>query len=246
MNKNNWNLLSNITFKTQNYHRNFDLINVNENFITEYDGTISEVRLNKRKPPRPVGKYGFSIWNIGLGEKFAVDFNLLIKDHAFEDTYHELINIIKKNEININKYNKIVLIHTLILNKDYRKQGITEEFIEMMYRNFYAKDVAIIMLVKPFQDNSIDADFYLNHKRIIIKDSLSNENNINISAFEYYSLNELLEKNDVELNEYKLFNVANRCGFQRINDSYLFIFKPKKIENRISKKQNWLQQTDNE
>nr|MDA3780963.1 hypothetical protein [Bacteroidales bacterium] len=85
MNKNNWNLLTNITFKTHNYHRNFDLININENFITEYDGTISEIRLNERIPPRPVGEYGFSIWNIGLGKKFTIDFNKLIQDHAFED-----------------------------------------------------------------------------------------------------------------------------------------------------------------
>jgi len=89
-----WNLWNNITFKTQAYRKNFDVINRNENFITEYDGMISEIRVNKRKPPRLVGEYGFSVWNIGLGKRFAVDFNKLIKEHAFENTYGELIKII--------------------------------------------------------------------------------------------------------------------------------------------------------
>lgn len=246
MNKNNWDLLSNITFKTQNYHRNFDLINLNENFITEYDGTISEIRLNKRIPPRPIGEYGFSIWNIGLGEKFSVDFNELIKHHIFEDTYSELINVIEKKKIDIKKYKKIVLIHTLVLNKKFRKQGVTEEFIEMIYRLFYSEDIAIIMLVKPFQNNSTDAEFYLNHKKIIIRDSLNEIDDFTVSAQEYYSLNELIEKDDVELNEYKLFTVANKCGFKRINESYLFIFEPEKILKRISEKQNMSQIFDNE
>ncbi|MDA3781071.1 MAG: hypothetical protein PF487_12740, partial [Bacteroidales bacterium] len=133
-----------------------------------------------------------------------------------------------------------------VLNKNFRKQGITEEFIEMMYRNFYSEDIAIIMLVKPFQDNTIDADFYLNHKQIIIRDSLNEIEDYTISALDYYSLNELTEKKDIELNEYKLFTVANRCGFQRINDSYLFLFEPKKILKRISEKQKYIQESDNE
>lgn len=246
MNKNDWDLLSNITFKTYNYHRNFDLINLNENFITEYDGSISEIRINKRIPPRPVGEYGFSVWNIGLGKKFSVDFKKLIKDHEHEDTYAELIKVVKKKEIDIKKYKKIVLIHTLVLNKKFRKKGVTDEFIEMMYRIFYSEDTAIIMLVKPFQDNLTDAEFYLQHKKVIIRDSLNEIDDFSISAKDYYSLDELMKNDDVELNEYKLFAVANRCGFRRINDSYLFLFEPEKILNRISEKQKIGQIIDNE
>lgn len=246
MNRKNWNLWSNITFKTQSYRKNFDLINLNENFITEYDGTISEIRLDKRQPPRPIGEYGFSIWNIGLGEKFAVDFNKLIKDHAFEDTYNELVNIIRKEEININDYKKIVLIHTLVLNKNFRKRGVTEEFVEMIYRDYYADDIAVIILVKPFQDNLTDAEYYLNHKKVIIRNSLNSKDDITIPATEYYSLDELIEKNDVEMNEYKLFAIAHRCGFQRINESYLFLFSPEKINERLSDKQIYSQQVETE
>jgi hypothetical protein len=236
-----WNLWNNITFKTQGYRKNFDMINDNENFITEYDGNISEIRMSKRKPPRPVGEYGFSVWNIGLGKRFTVDFHKLIKEHAFEDSYGELIDVIEKKKIDIENYKKIVLIHTFILNKDYRKHGITEEFIEMLYRDFYCEDVAIIMLVKPFQDNPIDADFYFNHKMIVIRETLYSPDAINIPATEYYSLNELIEKKDKELNEYKLFAVANKCGFERINESHLFLFSPEKIVERMLEKQRFLQ-----
>jgi len=241
-----WNLWSNITFKTQGYRKNFDLINVNENFITEHDGIISEIRIEKRKPPRQVGEYGFSVWNIGLGKRFAVDFHKLIKEHALEDTYSELVSVIKKKEINVKDYRKIVLVHTFILNKDYRKRGITEEFIEMLYRDFYCDNVAIIMLIKPFQDNPIDADFYFNRKYVLVRESLDFSDAINIPATEYYSLNELTKKKDTELNEYKLFGVANKCGFKRINESHLFLFSPEKIEKRMLEKQKFSQRVETE
>jgi len=246
MERKDLNLWSNITFKTQSYRKNFDIINTNENFITEYDGIISEIRLEQHKPPRPVGEYGFSVWNIELGGKFNVNFNKLINEHAFEDTYDELVDIIKKKEININDYKKIVLVHTFIINKNYRKRGITEEFIEMLYRDFYCENVAIIMLVKPFQNNLIDADFYFNHKNITVKETLNINNDINISATEYYSLNELIQKTDTEINEYKLFNVVSKCGFNRINESHLFLFTPEKIEMRMLKKQQFSQRPENE
>jgi len=245
MKKQDWNLWSNITFKTQGYRKNFDILNVNENFITEYDGTISEIRIKQRKPPRPVGEYGFSVWNIGLGKRFAVDFNKLIKEHAFEVSYNELMRVIKKGEINVKDYKKIILVHTFILNKDYRKRGITEEFVEMLYRDFYGEDVAIIMLVKPFQDNPIDADFFFNHKYVILKEEVKVSGET-IPATEYYSLNELTEKTDTEINEYKLFAVAQRCGLQRINESYLFIFTPEKIEARMTEKQLFSQTIETE
>lgn len=241
MNIKDWKLWNDITFKTQGYRKNFDMINTNDNFITEYDGIISEISLSKPKPPRPIGEYGFSVWNVELGKKFAVNFNHLIKEHSFEDTYGELLNVIKKKEINIRDYKKIILIHTYILHKDYRKRGITEEFIEMLYRDFYSENVAIMMLVKPFQDNPIDADFYFNRKSVSFRETNDFSEIINISATEYYSLNELIEKKDTEYNEYKLFAVANKCGFNRINESYLFIFSPEKIESRLQKKQKHLQ-----
>jgi len=245
MKRRDWNLWNNITFKTKGYRKNFDIVNTNEKFITEYDGTVSEIRLEERKPPRPIGEYGFSVWNIGLGKKFGVDFNKLIKEHELEDTYRELIRVIMKKEIDVSDYKKIVLVHTFILNKDYRKRGITEEFIEMLYQDFYSDDIAIIMLVKPFQDNLIDSDFYFNRKYVLVREAL-NDKGIAVPATEYYSLNELREKNDTEINEYKLFAVAHKCGFQRINESYLFLFSPQKIEKRWKEKEKFSQRVETE
>jgi len=246
MNRLDWNLWSNITFKTQGYRKNFDMVNFNENFITEYDGTISEIRFKKRKPPRPVGEYGFSVWNIAMGKSFAVNFHKLIKEHAFEDTYRELIDVIKKEKISIKDYKKIVLVHTLVLKKEYRKRGITEEFTEMLYRDFYCEDVAIIVLVKPFQDNPIDADFFNNRKMVLVRESLNQSEVVGVPATKYYSLDELVVNKDTELNEYKLFSVANRCGFERINESHLFLFSPEKIAKRMTEKQVYSQHTETE
>ena len=104
MNKTNSTLWNNLTFKTQNYRKNYDIINLNERFITECDGTISQLRLDERKPPRTVGEYGFSVWNIESGKQFNVNFDNLFREHAFEDTYGELIDVIRMNKININDY----------------------------------------------------------------------------------------------------------------------------------------------
>lgn len=241
--KKDWNLWNNITFKTQGYRKNFDIINTNENYITEYEGTISELRIDKRKPPRPVGEYSFSVWNIELGEKFYVDFNKLIKQHAVDDLYNELVDMIKKDKININKYKRIVLVQTLVLSKEYRKRGVTEEFVEMLYRDFYCDDVAVIMLVKPYQDNLLNTE-YFRYKKVLVKETLKPADAIGVLATEYYSLNELLSKNDTEFNEYKLFAVANKCGFQRLNDSHLFLLSPEKIEERMVEKQEYSQQVE--
>jgi hypothetical protein len=236
MNRNDINLWSNLTFKTLGYRRNFDLVSLNENIITLYDGMVSEIRLSERKPPRPVGEYGFSVWNIDLAHKLGVDLERLIKAHDIENVYSEFYNVIKENVIDVHDYKKIVFVHSFVLNKNYRKHGITEEFVEMLYRDFYCDNTAIIMLVKPFQDNPIDADYYFNRKKVKTKESLNEIEDQVVSATEYYSLNELLKKDDRELNEYKLFTVANKCGFSRIDESYLFIFSPEKTLKRLQEK----------
>lgn len=234
-----WKLWDNITFKTHGYRKNFDLVENNESFITEYDGEISEIRIKKRKPPIMIGEYGISVWNIELGNKFGTDFYELLKKYMLEDTYEELLNLVEKNEFNLNKYKKIVLVHTIILRKEYRKRGITEELTEMLYRDFYSDDVVVLMLVKPFQDNTIDADYYLNRKEVLVRESIKPSIQTKVSGAEYYSLGEFIEKDDAEMNEYKLFAVANRCGFQRINESFLFIFTPEKIIKRMLMKQKY-------
>jgi hypothetical protein len=245
MNRQDLKLWNNITFKTQGYRKNFDLINTNEKFITEYEGSIAELRMEERKPPRPVGEYRFSVWNIELGEKFDVDFEELVKRHSADDLYNELIDMIRKYEFSIRKHKKIVLVHSLVLNKDYRKKGVTEEFIEMLHNDFYCENVAIVVLVKPFQDDDVSTE-YFKHKKVLVRETLRGFDAKGVSAMEYYSLDELLKNEDTEINEYKLFAVANRCGFQRINESHLFIFSPEKIEERMREKQILSQQIETE
>lgn len=240
MNDRDLKLWKNITFKTQGYRKNIGFVNINECIITEYNGTISEIRLNDNKPPLIIGEYGLSVWNIGVGRELDIDINELLISYAVEDTYIELVDVIKNKKIDINNYKKIVLIHTFVLHEEYRKSGITEEFIEMIYWDFYSEDVGIIALVKPFQNIKIDADYYLNKKIVPIRDNIDPNNTIYLTAKEYYSLNSLQNKSDIELNEYKLFDVASRCGFTRISESHLFILTPELVIERIKIKNKFI------
>ncbi len=239
MNSKNWKLWDNVTFKTTSYHRNFDLINDNENIITEYEGNISEVRISEHKPPILMGEYLFSIWNLELGKMFNVDLNELLNSYHFESIYYEFLLLLKNKLIDISKYQKIMFISNLILKPDYRKHEISEEFIEFIYRDFYGKDTAIIALVKPIQNNVIDFDFYMNHRNVEIFQSIHKKDGVNIvSGKEYYLLNDLLKKDDNEMNEYKLFSLAVRLGFSRISDSHLFLYAPDATTKRMFEKRN--------
>ena len=238
MNTIDWNLLMDITFKTQCYRRNFDLISTDENFITEYDGIISLMRPAEQMPPFIIGEYAFSVWDIKLGTQFGANFRYLLEEHDDEKTYFELIRLIKNKQIDILKYNKLILVHSLILRADYRKREVTEEFIEFLYRDFYCESNAIIVLVLPFQDNPIDSDYFFKSKTIPVRANLAVFNDAKeISAVEYYSLNDLIKRKDIELNEYKLFSAATRCGFNRIGESHLFIYSPEKTIERMKGKQ---------
>ena len=237
--KNDIELWSNLTFKTRCYRKNFDLVTEDENIITEYEGSVSELNIFRKKPPFVIGEFGFSVWNIELGNLLGINLNKLIGSFSMEDTYNELMKTITSKEFDITKYKKIVLLHSFIIRADYRKHGITEEFIEFLYRDFYDKNIAIIALVKPFQYNVIDCDYYLNHKLVQNMNIFGDFEKLEkIPATEYYSLDKLYSKNDIESNEYRLFSVATRCGFSRISESHLFTFTPEKTIERMLKKMN--------
>lgn len=229
-------LWTNITFKTHCFRKNFDFLNDNENIITECEGMISETRISEQKSPFTVGEYGLSVWNLDLGRKFNADINKLISEHSFENTYEELADVLNKNIIDISKVKKLVLIHTIILHKNYRKCGIFEEFIEMIYRDFYDENTMIIALVKPFQDNPIDADFYFKRKFVQTKETTKSNTINTVPAIEYYSLNEFTTKNDIEINEFKLYSLVSRNGFKRIGESHLFQYFPEKTISRLMNK----------
>jgi len=238
MEKNDIALWSDITFKTHCYRKNYDLSCKNDNIITENEGEISVVRMSQHKPPLTIGEYSFSVWNIELGKKLGVNIKKLIKDQLLDNTYNELLDVVNNKQISINNLNRLILIHSLILHPDYRKHEITEEFMEFIYRDYYSDNnhdkIMIIALVRPFQNNPIDANYFLNEKSVTISENLGIYEKV--SAKEYYLLNNFLKKDDKELNEYKIFSVANKCGFNRIGDSHLFLFSPEKIFNRLIEK----------
>lgn len=229
--------LSQLTFKTTSYRKNFDFITPDENIITEYEGNVTMLRIKDRRLPLLVGEYGFSVWNIKLASMLNFNILRLLKLYHDDSTYDELYKIIQMGLFDIHKYKKIVLLHSLVIRPDFRKKNITEEYIESIYRDFYDDDVAILALVKPFQNNENDRDYYYNHKEIMFKKTGDDDNiTQKIQASEYYQLNDFEDKNDVEINEYKLFSVASRCGFNRIGETYLFEFIPDKTKERLLKK----------
>jgi GNAT superfamily N-acetyltransferase len=132
---------------------------------------------------------------------------------------------------------KVVLIHGLVVHPDYRKLGVTEEFVEMIYRDFHAENVAIIALVKPFQDNINDTEYYYKIRNVRVYHQFMQINEIeSVPAVEYYGLDKLIKNKDTEINEYKLFAVAQRCGFTRIAENHLFLLNPLTVVNRIKEK----------
>lgn len=231
---NNIELLYNLTFKTKSYRKNFDLITKDEHIITEYEGNIGELRIGEKKPPEIIGEFGYSVWNIGNGRLLDVDFDTLIDKYSNDDTYECLKQVSNDNLFDVRDYNRVVFIHSLILKNDYKKRGISEEFIETIYREFYDDNTAILILAKPLQNNMNYEDFYLNLKTVDYFNISGDTQALKrIPASDYYSLRELYDRNDDEYNEYKIFAVADRCGFKRIGESYLFKFFPENTVERL-------------
>ena len=247
MNLYNLELWSNLTFKTVCYRKNFDMITKNEHIFTEYDGNVTMLRLKENSKPLTIGEYGFTMINIGLAKLLNIDYIELIKEYSADSiTYEKLMNCISDKEFNINNYKKIILIHSLVITSKYRKRGVTEEFVEAMYRDFYDKDTAIIALVLPVQNNASDDDYYTNHKSIpVIKKIGGVETTEKVMASEYYSLPDLYEKKDSEYNELKLFSIASKCGFNRIGESNLFQFTPEITIERLKGKTIKLKKYEN-
>lgn len=241
MNEEEFKLWDDITFKTTSYTKNFDFILPNEQFITEYDGEISKLRIDENKPPELIGEFGISTWNIGLANSLDVDLLPLIKTYAVDiDSYKEVHDLITSKQINLNTTNKLVIIQHLIVRDDYRKHKITEEFVEFLYRTYYDPNTTkIVSMVKPIQYDEMNYDFYFNKK------SLKNtKTNKIMKASTYYGLDKFLKKDDRELNEYKLFSMASKCGFSRVGYSYIFEFKPNKIVKRLKEKQTILKELE--
>lgn len=232
---NNRTLISNISFKTKCYRKNYDLTIPDEHIITEYEGEISLLRINEKKLPKLIGEFGFSVWDVNLGDFLNINIEELLDAQSDNISYASMLSLIKNNEFNYKKYNKILFIHTLIIKDEFRKNEIGEEFIEYIYRDFYNENTAIIFLALPFQYEENKIEYYTKHRKINISD-VDNVQNKPISAYDYYSLDKFMDKNDYEINKLKLYSIAHKYGFDRISDSDLFIMNHHNILNRMLEK----------
>ena len=221
--------IQNLSFNNKLYKTNYDLIIPNDNIITESDGTIYKLRIKEKKPPLFVGEYNLSIWNLKLGYLLNADIQEMIKKFSQEESYLELNNIINDKSFDINNYNKLIIIHSVVIKKEYRKNDVLNELIESIYREYNDDKTAILMYVKPIQYNKLEFELFSKIKEYDSNDDI----HLKISGKEYYSLNELETDTDAELNELKLFQRVHDCGFDRIENSKLFILSEDFILNRI-------------
>lgn len=234
----NHQLWGSLSFKTISYSKNYDLLTNDDNFITEHEGIIYELRHHESKPPYIAGEYGFSILNLSLAREFEIDLLPLIKEYTQMDSYDELYYDVKAGKIDLNSIDKIILIHRFILHPHYKKKGVFGEYVEFMYRNhFHGENNSMYILVKPIQTNSIDWDTYSNDRDVKVRhQSCNNGTYEHVPAYKYFDLENIAKSTDIESVEYKLFSVASKCGFIRIDDSNLFEFTPHEIFSRIDSK----------
>lgn len=230
------NLWKKLTFRTTSYRKNYDLEFLNDNFITEHEGVISEIRLAEKKPPFIIGEYSISIWNFELANIFNVNLFPIFAQYEYEMAYEEILRAIDQNLLNLKSVDKLIVLKNLIIHPDYRKKGVTDEFVEFLYRDYYlGGNNKMVVLVKPLQDNFVDFDYYTTKKPNFKIRELSGEefSYKNISPQKYFAINDLTKKEDSEYNEYKLFAVASRCGFRRIGETCVFEFTPNNIIEHI-------------
>lgn len=234
--KKNIKLWETLTFKTLSYGKNYNIFEKNDNFIREYSGEITKTSMDGKHPPLIIGEYTFSVWNFGLANKFNEDLIPLMHEFKDQDTYAEIIKNIDIS--NFDSLTHLVIIHSLVIHPKFRKRGLPEEFIEYIYRDFHTPQNKIMALVKPLQLNLIDFDYYFNQKTIKFREGVNVDSPYRIlPASKYFGLEEFLKKEDSEMNDYKLFHVASRCGFKRIANSYLFELYPDTIHKRILEKE---------
>jgi len=236
--KKNYDLWSSLTFKTLSYRKNFNFTVEDDNFITELEGTVTKVGIGSGKPPFFVGEYNYSIWNFGLANLFDVDLLDVLENYTYEDSYIELFDMVKENKFSFEEIDRLVVLHNFILHPDYRKKGITEEFIEALYReHFVGGNNHIVALVKPIQNNTVYFENYISNRVVRIRHTVYDDGPYEeMSSFKYFGIGELENKTDIEKNHYQLYALAARCGFRRMGESNLFYFTPQKIQDRLEDK----------
>lgn len=226
-----------LKFKYIAHHTNFNILTNTDHFLTDYTGDVIKLRFMENKPPLIIGDFSFSVWNFDLANKMNINVFDTFLDYPSNHPYSEIHTIYKTNPNLFYKIKKMVLIHTLILHPDYRGKNISEEFVEFIYRAFYDEDNLILLNATPLQYNEEDFLYFNIYKTIELKNDIHDDDNIlKIKAKEYYNLDDL-SKDDLEIDTYKVYGIAARCGFNRLSDTSIFKLEDYKILNRILYKQ---------
>jgi hypothetical protein len=230
----NINLWRTIKFKHTAHSSNYDILSDSDNLITEYTGEIVKLRFTDNKPPLPIGDFSFSIWDFGLDKQLNNELIKIMGDYIElkNHPYKSIFNIINEGKLNLKTINKLVIIHSLIIHPSFRSKGVSQEFIEFIYKLYGDNDNNIILLnATPIQYNEEDFDYYNNFKSIEIKDDLKLPAII-IKAKEYYNFN-TLSSGDEETDLYKIWGVASKCNFNHIEGTNIFILNKNGVLNRL-------------
>ena len=225
---------NNISFEIFGFRKNAPLIIDNDEIISEYNGNILKLRIEERKPPIIIGEFNYSIWNIHMGRMINADIMKIFNSFKTEKTYSEFIKLIENNHFNLKNYNRLLFMHNVIVHPDYRKSNITEELIENVFREFYDKKTAIMGLFVPIQYDNVNYDFYIGNKKVKQKNGLGINDFKYVSAGKYYELENIKnEKKDIEFDSYKLYSLAIKLNFERIENTSLFLLNNEKMVNKV-------------
>lgn len=217
-----------LTFRTFLFGKNYDVDLRGDNLISEYDGTISYKNYSNKKKSEIIGEFAVSVWNLELANKLGVNIiEEMLPTNEIIDTYREFEYALDNKVIDLSEIipNKLVFVHNLILKPEYRNKGITNEFVEFIYRNFYSEiETLVLFLVKPIQTNPMELFFFSENEK---------------NGDDKYKIKKLLESDDLEMAEYKLFNLARKSGLKRIdNETHLFELVGDEVFERIKAKRN--------
>lgn len=223
--------LKKISFSCDSNHKNYDLFHKYDNIMTSYFGNIHYLRIEERKNPIVIGDYSYYDINLDIARTVGGKnyFDKFFGEHNNFFEYSITSDLILSNFRHW-EYDRIILIDYLILHGLYRKQGIFFEFIEMLYRKHYNNGVAIVGLFKPLEH--YDKNGYLIG---YFKNEKFGNNKKNKTIYEHYGLDSLSVL-DYESSLFKLYNLAQKNGFDKLVNSDFFILNDEKFKKMLELK----------
>jgi hypothetical protein len=208
-----------------------------DKFITNYESNIVINWDKEKKPLEILGQFNILELNIRLSG--LLEYEILNKFEGDLEVYKEFYELLNSNKDQVyEKYDRILYVTNPILKDEYRGKKILPELVEHIYRTLYSDRVLIIFLVKPLQELKNLFFFYRAFKQIVIKTEFNKINVKQVSANEYFKLDDLVNKyDDLELQNYKLFDLAKSSGLKKMKGTTnLFYLSEHKVLENIKNK----------